>query len=96
VTTFVTCIVPNRRNGDRCTAEALDPDADVLICAKHAAAVLDSINARFDSAGLLVAGSARIPDPYSTHQSACPRSLACSCTAPVDVGLQPHSERKAV
>jgi len=50
---YITCCVPNRY-GDRCTAEALDPEAEVLICSRHAAAVLDQINAKFDSAGMLV------------------------------------------
>jgi hypothetical protein len=29
-----------RQNGEMCTAEVLDPDADILICGKHAARVM--------------------------------------------------------
>jgi hypothetical protein len=39
-----------RRNEEQCTAEALDssPDAEIVICQKHAAAVLDLVNARLE------------------------------------------------
>jgi hypothetical protein len=29
-----------RRNDEQCTGEAIDPNADVLICSKHAARVM--------------------------------------------------------
>jgi hypothetical protein len=37
-----------RRNDEQCTGEALDssPDAEIVICAKHAAAVMDLVNER--------------------------------------------------
>lgn len=35
-----------RRSGDRCTAEALDPNGDVLICSKHAARVMQMLRER--------------------------------------------------
>ncbi|MBA9002030.1 hypothetical protein [Thermomonospora cellulosilytica] len=34
-----------RRNGEQCTAEALDPSADILICSKHAARTMQLIRA---------------------------------------------------
>lgn len=33
-----------RRNGEQCTAEVLDPEGSVLICAKHAGRVIEMIN----------------------------------------------------
>lgn len=37
-----------RRNGEQCTAEAMDssPDAQIVICQKHAARVMQLINDR--------------------------------------------------
>jgi hypothetical protein len=35
--TYVTCHYLDRRL-DRCTAEALDPDAEMVLCARHLAA----------------------------------------------------------
>lgn len=34
-----------RQSGEMCTAEVLDPNADILICAKHAARVMALIKA---------------------------------------------------
>ncbi len=36
--------------GDRCTAEAIDPLGDILICLHHAAAVMALINERTTTA----------------------------------------------
>ncbi len=40
---IVTCRMTNFR-GDRCTAEALVPDGEALICARHAAEVMRTIS----------------------------------------------------
>ena len=42
-----------RRNGEQCTAEAIDgdPDSEVVICQKHAAAVMRQINERLAQIG---------------------------------------------
>lgn len=42
-----------RRNGEQCTGEALDPNADVLICSKHAARTMQLIRS---AAGLAKGG----------------------------------------
>lgn len=42
---YVQCSII-RRSGERCTAEALDAGADVLICSKHAARVVRLIRDR--------------------------------------------------
>ncbi|MFD5425232.1 hypothetical protein [Streptomyces sp. NPDC127084] len=39
----VTCRMTNRY-GNRCTAEALDPEGEAIICARHAAEVMRTIN----------------------------------------------------
>ena len=39
-----------RRNDEQCTAEAIDPDADILICAKHAARVMRLIATQRETA----------------------------------------------
>lgn len=42
----ITCRYLRRGAEGQCTAEAVDPDADVLICMRHAARVLELINTR--------------------------------------------------
>ncbi|WP_107416734.1 hypothetical protein [Streptomyces sp. CC53] len=44
----VTCRMTNSR-GDRCTAEALVPDGEALICARHAAEVMRTVNSAQDA-----------------------------------------------
>lgn len=39
-----------RRSGEQCSAEVLDPDAEVLICAKHAGRVLELTKRRMTTA----------------------------------------------
>lgn len=34
------------RNANQCTAEAIDPEGEILICAKHAGRVLEMIRRR--------------------------------------------------
>jgi len=41
---LVRCHVLGKRSGTQCTAEALDPDGEILICSRHAAAVLEMVN----------------------------------------------------
>lgn len=36
-----------RRSGDQCTAEAVDPTADVLLCIKHMARVVEHARATY-------------------------------------------------
>lgn len=43
---ITTCSVINILTGDRCTAEALDDEADILICLTHAGRVLELIHGR--------------------------------------------------
>ncbi|MBW8701864.1 hypothetical protein MBT84_19850 [Streptomyces sp. MBT84] len=45
---YVTCRMTNRL-GDRCTAEALDPNGEAVICARHAAEVMRTIDRARDS-----------------------------------------------
>jgi hypothetical protein len=40
----VTCRMTNRY-GNRCTAEALDPNGEAVVCARHAAAVMRTVAA---------------------------------------------------
>ncbi|MFC6017232.1 hypothetical protein ACFP2T_13570 [Plantactinospora solaniradicis] len=49
-TRLITCSVIGRHSGNRCTAEALDPDAEVLICARHTGLVMEMVNARMPTA----------------------------------------------
>jgi hypothetical protein len=35
-----------RRNGELCTAEALDPEGNILICMKHAGRVMEMVRTR--------------------------------------------------
>lgn len=37
-----------RRNGDQCTGEALDPTAEVLLCIKHTARVVEHARATYN------------------------------------------------
>jgi len=37
-----------RRSGDQCTAEAADPHADVLLCIKHMARVVEHARATYN------------------------------------------------
>ena len=37
-----------RRNGEQCTAEAVDPAADVLLCIKHMARVVEHARATYE------------------------------------------------
>lgn len=48
---MITCRMTNR-HGDRCTAEALDPDAKAVICQRHAAEVMHLISDQMARAGL--------------------------------------------
>lgn len=32
-----------RRSGEQCTGEVLDPEAEVLVCAKHAGRVMEMV-----------------------------------------------------
>lgn len=48
-----------RRDGYPCTAEAIDPTAEILICSKHAAKVIDLVNGRLAAAGLETSGPRR-------------------------------------
>lgn len=41
---IVRCRMTNTTN-DRCTGEALDPDGEILICARHAGLVFELVNA---------------------------------------------------
>ena len=51
MTTYTQCRYL-RRNGEQCTAEAMDsrPDAEILLCQKHAAKVMQMINDRLKEA----------------------------------------------
>jgi hypothetical protein len=42
---YVTCRVLNRR-GNQCTAEAVQADAELLICTRHLAEAMRLVNAR--------------------------------------------------
>jgi len=37
-----------RRNGEQCTGEAADPNADVLLCIKHMARVVEHARATYE------------------------------------------------
>lgn len=50
-----------RRNDERCTAEALDPDGPILICAKHAARVMQMVTERTAAVRCGVAELRRTP-----------------------------------
>lgn len=39
-----------RRDGNQCTGEAIDPDADILLCVKHAALVMTLVQERLGQA----------------------------------------------
>ena len=49
MTRIITCRYL-RRDGNQCTAEALDPDADILLCAKHTALVMTLVQERLGTA----------------------------------------------
>lgn len=53
-----------RRNGEQCTAEAIDPDGLILICAKHAGRVMVMVKARMR---LMTRAAPTIFDPHSTN-----------------------------
>lgn len=44
-TTIVRCRYL-RRNGEQCTGEAIDPGAEILLCAKHAGRVMRLVKER--------------------------------------------------
>jgi hypothetical protein len=46
---YVTCRMTNRF-GTRCTAEAIDPNGEAVICARHAAEVMRTIDQARNSA----------------------------------------------
>lgn len=45
---YVTCRMTNRF-GNRCTAEAIDPNGEAVICARHAAEVMRTIEQAHNS-----------------------------------------------
>ncbi len=46
-----TCRMLDRRH-NRCTAEPIDPDAEIVICQRHAAQVMQLIGDQMEAAGL--------------------------------------------
>lgn len=40
-----------RRNAELCTAEAVDPDGEILLCVKHLGRAMELVNTRMRGAG---------------------------------------------